>query len=502
MTRVLLLLLALVLLGVLARLYRIDAPLLEYRMFRQQDTAAIARNFYENGMNILYPQVDWRGDSPGYVEVEFPIYNFVVALLYHVFGAQEWVGRAVNIVVYALSALLFFRFMRRLTDERTSLFAVFFYSFAPLSVYFTRAFQPDALLALASLVAIYYFWVWTEEQRLWTLVLSAVGFSLAVLIKPPSLYVGLPLLYLAYRRFGGWLLYKPALWLFAAGVLLPPLLWYSHALHLWNTYGNTFGILGVHTVMGIWPVTDWHWLALGWHLIMRLLFEIATPPGVIILLIGFFAKAPARINLLGWWLAGFAVYVLLVPRGHYGHDYYQLPIVFVAAAYMAFGMSFLLDKKVLPRVVMAVVLLAVVGCSAWQLHSMLHIKEFHWDWLAFGKRVNQLTEQTAGIIFVSPRPFDPPIPEIYRHRTTQGERLYSLPTDFYLSHRKGWSVDEVQATPDFVEILRQRGAKYFVTFFPEIFKRHPNLKATLDASYLPVEVNSRWAIYKLTWAAP
>jgi hypothetical protein len=83
------------------------------------------------------------------------------------------------------------------------------------------------------------------------------------------------------------------------------------------------------------------------------------------------------------------------------------------------------------------------------------------------------------------------------HRTPEGEYLECDPVDFYRSDRKGWSLDERQATPEFIAALRQRGAKYFATGFPEIFQRHPELKAELDRSYTPVEVTPDWAIYRL-----
>ena len=57
--------------GLLCRLYNLTAPFLDYHSWRQTDTAAIARNFYYNGFNILYPQIDWGGAGPGYVESEF-----------------------------------------------------------------------------------------------------------------------------------------------------------------------------------------------------------------------------------------------------------------------------------------------------------------------------------------------------------------------------------------------------------------------------------------------
>jgi hypothetical protein len=45
------------------RLYHINFPVLGWHSWRQSDTASIARNFYENGFNILYPQVNWAGQG-------------------------------------------------------------------------------------------------------------------------------------------------------------------------------------------------------------------------------------------------------------------------------------------------------------------------------------------------------------------------------------------------------------------------------------------------------
>jgi hypothetical protein len=32
------------------------------------ESAAIARNYSELGMNIFYPRIDWGGSGPGYAE--------------------------------------------------------------------------------------------------------------------------------------------------------------------------------------------------------------------------------------------------------------------------------------------------------------------------------------------------------------------------------------------------------------------------------------------------
>lgn len=489
----------LVVVGVQARLYRVNATILGPHAVRRADTAAVARNFYEGSMNILYPQVDWRGNSAGYVESEFPIYTYLVALLYQAFGPYEGLGRVLNIAVYTLSAFLLFRFVRRLFNDRIALLAVYFYSVVPLSLVYTSGFQPDALMALGSLAGIYFFWIWTEENRWTALALSALGIALAILIKPTSLYLGIPLLYLCWRKFGWQLLRKPVLWLFAAVVILPAFLWYSHAYSLWLNYGNTYGVFAGWVKVGIPSLADRLWLSLGKRLLLRLLFLIATPAGVLLLLVGFFTKPPRQNYVLYWWAIGFGISILVAFPGHWVHDYYQLPIVFVTAAWMAHGAVLLWGNKRLPqklsRVFVAALCLFVAGFGLQQFQATLRLPQSARDRLAFGKTVNSLTEPDALVIFALPLPpfWHPP----YGHRTANGEYLGSDPVDFYLSHRKGWSIDESHASPEFVETLRQRGAKYFATFAPGILERRPDLKVELGRSHTPVEVTPRWAIYRL-----
>ena len=492
-------LLTLLVVGALGRLYNIDIPQVGYHHYRHNDNAGLARNFYEGGMNIFYPQVDWRGSSPGYAEAEFQLYNFSVALLYCVFGVQEWLGRAVNILVYLLSALLLFHFARRLMDETSALLAVLFYSFSPLVFYFTRAFQGDPLMALGSLAAVHFFWVWTEERRPAALVISALGLTSAALFKPPSLYLGLPLLYLAHRQFGWRLFRKPVLWLYAAVAILPMIFWYRHAYSLWEVYGNTFGILGRSTVVGWWALSplDERWITFPVVLLRRLIFEMTTPVGLPLMLLGLIVPFRGRDRVLIWWIVGFAAYVALVPLGHGGHDYYQLPIVFVIAIFMARGLRHLQSKVFLPPVLLVgMVVVSILAFSAWQLRGMFSIRDAHWDDVRFGERVQALTQPDDKVIFVHRRSA-PPQPHALRHRTSQGEFLYARPMAFNLSRRHGWSVDEVQASPEFVETLRQRGARYLATIDMDIFDRNPELKKALDRSYTPAEVTLEWAIYRL-----
>src|ERR1043166_4778568 len=80
--REIILLLALLCLGVSLRLIEISRPFVGEWSWRQADVAMIAENFYHNGFNIFYPQINWAGDYPGYVGTEFPLVPFIASLLY------------------------------------------------------------------------------------------------------------------------------------------------------------------------------------------------------------------------------------------------------------------------------------------------------------------------------------------------------------------------------------------------------------------------------------
>jgi ABC-type Co2+ transport system permease subunit len=67
----------------------------------------IAANFYRNGFNFFYPQIDWAGNEPGYVGTEFPLVPYLAALAYVPFGIHDWIGRSVSVAFFALSVPYF-----------------------------------------------------------------------------------------------------------------------------------------------------------------------------------------------------------------------------------------------------------------------------------------------------------------------------------------------------------------------------------------------------------
>jgi 4-amino-4-deoxy-L-arabinose transferase-like glycosyltransferase len=547
--------------GSALRLYAFDGPLLDHHFLRQVDTAAIARNFAEEGMNILYPRVDWRGASSGYVESEFQIYTFVVAALYRVLGEHVEIARAVNIVCFALTALVLLDFGRRMFDVPTALLAVFFLSFSPLHAYFSRTFQPDALMVLCMLAALNFFWRWCDDRRLTDLAVGAVALCVAVLIKPLNLLLGAPLLYLASRYFGWKLFTKPQLWAFGALALIPSVLWYSHAYQLWGDHGNTlFRAYSDTTSTSLWsrefpfPIVSLNYPSYASALAWRFVYLIAAIGGLLPLLVGATLVIRERNWLLITWVAAFAATMVVFAYQHRAHDYYQLPMVpvaclmmgvgtrwlwqgagsarvtaFVAAgmcsvigtywfwlkglqgieyansfAWVGFsvaGLALLFGFALAPqsgRALVAASLALFVGYGAWQMSWLTVPHASSQARYEFGERLRQLTEPNSRIVIAQ----NVHRPGWFQHRTAQGELIGYMPMDFYLSHRKGWSISSEHANPEFLEALRQRGAAYFAAFCCQakegsVEKEYPQLYDYLACAYSPLEVTKSSVIYRL-----
>jgi 4-amino-4-deoxy-L-arabinose transferase-like glycosyltransferase len=426
------------------RLVHVSAPILGVHSWRQADTAAMARNFHENGYRFLYPQVDWGGSGPGYVECELPAFPYAVALAYRALGPSEAWGRLLAALLSTLTVYLLYRLARdAYDDERTALAGAFVFAMLPLSVYYGRAFMPEAAMLCASVAALHAFDRWTVTgSRRWY-GLAALATAAACLLKLPCLYLGLPLLYLAWRTWGVAFVRRPALWLFAALVLLPVALWYGHAHALYRDGGVTFGIWEY----GSDKWGNWRLVATGdfWNgVLFRSLAERhLTWAGVPLALAGLLLpRVGRRGGLVDWWLAALGVYLVVVARGNYVHEYYQLPLIpplsiamgrAIAAAFAPGG------RRVLRAGLVTALLAAMLVLGGSRLVSYWHRED------RSRSPLYRLAQEVA-------------------RRTPPSGRVVTLdqgnPTLLYLAHRKGWHASPDDLAPDTLVARAADGAGY------------------------------------------
>lgn len=424
-------------LGLFIRLYKIDQPVLGWR---QADTAAIARNYYENGFQFFYPQVDWGGKSPGYVETEFPIYSFAASLLYKTSGGVfEFYGRLLSTIFSLIACFYLYLLVEKFTDSKTALWTSVFFLILPFNLLFSRRFQPESALLMSSIAGVYYFSAWLEDEKGRHFLLSAGFISLACLLKIPTLYLGLPLLYLAWLKYRQRLFFQYSLWLYALLVLVPVALWYFHAHQIFLQSGLSFGIWEYGT--GKWG--NWS-LLFTLEFWKRILDSIAIKHfavfGFILLLIGLALKRKTdQEKVFDYWLVAIFVYIAIVGKGNYTHAYYQLPLTIPAVVFMGkvYGRYFQTNPMNSKSIALGICLICLLVSSGWRYFTYLNQEESPQMLLLAAKVKEEVPEKGSVISYGS-----------------------NDPTLLYLSHRKGWVADPQIVDNSFLNDKIQAGARY------------------------------------------
>jgi 4-amino-4-deoxy-L-arabinose transferase-like glycosyltransferase len=433
-----------ILLALLLRLYNISSPLIGIHSWRQADTAAMARNFFENGMNILYPQVDWGGNTAGYVESEFPLYPYLVAAVYKILGINELWGRLLSIL-FSLAAIYYlYRLVSEIIDKKTALWSALLTAVLPLNVFFSRAFMPESAMLACSVAGIYYFNRWTEDESIRSLGLSALFVSLASLLKLPALYLGVPIFFLAWKKYRSDLFFNFRLWMYASGILLSVFLWYYHAHRILLNGGLTFGIWEYGSdKWGNWELlsTFKFWNGI---LLQSLAEKHFTWAGFILFISGLFlTRKSGKEYVFDVWLLSVFVYFIIVARGNYVHSYYQLPFMIPGVVYPAKVFSRFFIRKEGKRtvvLVLAVCLSGILILGAWRYLQYMQY---------------EVPEKSAEFRLA-----------LEIDKNTAPDKLLVLmdgrdPTVFYLSHRKGWHLAPGELSSDFLQRKIGNGAGYF-----------------------------------------
>ncbi len=472
--------------GIALRLIDITRPFIGGWSWRQADVAMIAENFYRNRFNIFYPQIDWAGDSPGYVGTEFPLVPFLASLLYLLFGVQEWIGRSVSVFFFALSVPFLYFFVKKIFNERSALFAVAIYDLAPLSIFAGRSFMPDMTSLSLSIMAIYLFALWLDRPPPRAKLLLAAGAvtSLAILVKLPAIIIGLPLLYMSWREYGAKSLLRKELWVFAILSLIIPLAWYFHAYLISVNYAphHMFGNGGIALDTPDTYVT----------ILRRGATYGLTPLLSATMLVGIFLPPLTKFGrVFHWWLVAILFFALIAAPGHYRHLWYLLPMVPVAAAFGGSTCDFVLTRlscstrsRTLPTLICL-----LFFCSLSYL-SLAYVRPYYrasgLRFLHAGMELNHIAPRHALVAVAD-----------------GGD-----PTCLYYSRRKGWHfLENFGAAPSNsqqaiteLERLRKRGATYLV--FTRNTKwwldQYQGLKSHLDSRYARVSETGEYVIFDLS----
>jgi 4-amino-4-deoxy-L-arabinose transferase-like glycosyltransferase len=506
--RDLLLLACILVLGASLRLLWIHSPLLDAHRWRQADTAAIARNLYETRFNVFYPEIDWGGAN-GYVESEFPLIPAIVALLYKVFGPDDSLGRVVVMVFSTATIVATWLLATELVGAAGGLAAAFLMAASPGAAFFGRTFMPDSPMLFFWVSGVLGFVRYARTGSRRSLWLGSAAGAVAAVVKLPALMMLAPCAGAVWYAKGRSIFRDRAV-LFALAIpVLLAAAWYWHAFGLYQRTGLTFGILVQPArtypptiAPGPWTTAFSKWST--WQLLTSSDYYLTILARAYALLLLPWGFAGAVLGAVLWkqtgprivadlWLGAFIAFVLVMSDANIGHEYYQLPLVPVAAIYFgafigpAFeGAGRSIEEWSLPRTVMAGAALLAIGAVGFYYSGVInsHYRPENLDVRALqaGEVVQQTTPADALLVVAD-------------------DYGATSPLLLYFAHRKGWSFDVENLQPQVIDGLRRMNARFFVsTVWSRVEHDRPEVAAYLQLyRRLPLHGEPRdMAIFDLT----
>ncbi len=392
------------------RFYKIENPVADWHSWRQADTAAVARNFYQEGFTPMYPKGDDMSTisevlKPNLLRlrfVEFPIYPAIVYFGYLLNqGVDERVARFVSIL-FSLGSLIFlYLIAKRFFGQLTATFAALIFAVLPFSVYYSRVILPEPSLVFFCLGMFYFVEKWIFGNSFKFYLLSVFFTICAFLTKPMAILYLPPLIYLIFCKEGK-LFFNPLRYLLW---IIPSILPFG----FWRMWINQYP-------EGI-PASSWLFNGVDtsgkgirfrpaffrWIVGDRFSREILSPIGLAIFLFGAFIKPfPKETFAMHILLLSSLLYLIVFARGNVQHDYYQVIILPILVIFTARGFSFLVKGLPLffPRIItipLAVFLFGLIYILSWnevaglyQINNPVIVEA--------GKRADQLLPKDAIVV--------------------------------------------------------------------------------------------------------
>ena len=364
--------------------------------WRQADTAAVARNFATESMNFFLPRVDARDQFSGVTGMEFPLFNYLVALVYKV-THTTWVGwgKGLSLLCALLSMVWLSRFvlLREGLQDRLLWFTVF--GFMPFVFNFSSKFMPEFLALLCAIGFVLAWRTYQQKRRGSYALMACLALAVSMLIRPYYAFYGLPMLIgfiqavrsKAYRQAG-------LLAVMGAVTLLPFALWYG----VWFFYLNAHNGFGYYFYLGSPFSKNVQAYFTTWVIVGGLLKTLCQ-------------------DYLGWVLLPFFVYgswqiwrrqpvTTVVTWQRY---FYAISVLIVLALPLVIGTHFIVHYYYLDAALPAVVIASFLGVQAfvqrlpkigWTLWVLILLGLFAGTWhhYRFDPELTKLDQQKAMLL--------------------------------------------------------------------------------------------------------
>lgn len=439
--------------ALILRLYKISNPVADWHSWRQVDTASVTRSFITYGLNMLYPRyhdisnVQTGHFNPeGFRFVEFPIFNLFHFIGYSFLpgvGFDTW-GRLISVIASLLSVGVLYKIGKKAYGRSIGLLGSFFFAFLPYSVYYGRVILPDTLSITFVLFSILMFMFYTERESKLYLILSCLFFSLSVLTKPFTIFYGISLLYLSFKRFGIRGTFTKISHLVAFYIAVVPFLlwraWMNRGIYLagiphmkWAFNGN-----GIRFRPSFWK----------WIFAERIGTLVLGVWGLVPFVYSLLVRAK-DFFYLSMVLAAF-LYVSIIASANVMHDYYQIVILPPICLGLAIGSVRIWESTNLNKflsklfLVFSIAMMFLIGL--YEVRGYYNINDF--AIVTAGRRADELLPSDALVI----APYNGSTAFLYQTKrwgwpviTTSVDELIDLGADYYVSTVRDNDTNQLKA---------------------------------------------------------
>lgn len=372
-------------LGFAIRMVDLTDPPLDFHPTRQLRSAIIARSMYYRSL----PEEDsWQRQAAinqysGEGIIEPLVMETIVANTYKVIGSDAvWIARIYSSMFWIVGGIGLYLLTSAMTSPDGGVLATAYYLFIPFGIIASRSFQPDPLMVMLIILALWALYYWYRKPSWKTAVMAGVLAGMALFVKAVALF---PILFAmaAFILFAKGIrkaIKDPQIWLIAGLSLLP--------LILYMLYGIFFGSMESQFLGRFFPefwrdlsfYFNWEDIATG----------IAGYGAVFAALLGafLFRTAGLRAFGLGLWI-GYFVFGMVFPYHFTTHSYYHLPLIPIVAISLApigaliFKPLGNLKPEILIRIVVFGILLSAIAIKTWDVRLDLAREDYrhepaHW----------------------------------------------------------------------------------------------------------------------------
>lgn len=287
----------LALVAVIVRMPKLFSGLNEEYAFRQTQTAFVARNFLEGGIDLFTTTLPVFGKD-SQVPFEFPLFQALVALVSPSVTFVEPIGRGLSLCFFIASGLIVVSLIRRLLNNVSASLFFAWYLFSPFSLEWGSAFLIENLAVFLGVSSAYIFYRSINQNKYTLVPIASLLMAGSFLVKSTTapVYCLLALALVAPNLSNSWRLESKDILkvlVTLAAFSIPGLA----AAYVWTRFSDHIKSQSFFTEkLTSSALTSWNFGTLEQRLqpetylpiLNRVFQEILGPSGVVLLLAGLF----------------------------------------------------------------------------------------------------------------------------------------------------------------------------------------------------------------------